>query len=279
MKRIAITVLAAAVLYDAGILNAENPPDPPPAHYTAAAIEALGDTIPSWYAEPLLAVRFADPFNDPILESVRGRLEIAEGDTIRLDLFADRDGDGRQGPEEAQLGYVIVPSPGRDREFVFPGLEIRPSDTPNLAFSAVKISKKQGGNVVVSFDSSAFSGEDTFFDFTGFRSDPIVTAVGREGIRAELPETFRFLQNYPNPFNPETRFRVALPGPGHVRLTVYDVLGRRVAVPADRRMEAGWHDVQWDGRDASGRPVPSGVYIAVAEFEGGRFTRKLQVLK
>jgi hypothetical protein len=71
-----------------------------------------------------------------------------------------------------------------------------------------------------------------------------------------LPDQLVLAQNYPNPFNPVTSIRFALPEAAAVRLEVFDVLGRRVALLADGKRGAGWHEARWD---ASG--VPSGLYL------------------
>ncbi len=52
-------------------------------------------------------------------------------------------------------------------------------------------------------------------------------------------------QNYPNPFNPTTQIRFTLLKPNHVKLVVYDMLGREVARLADEQMAAGYHAVTW----------------------------------
>ena len=61
---------------------------------------------------------------------------------------------------------------------------------------------------------------------------------------------------YPNPFNPVTVIPFELPENSRVRLEVYDIMGRRVAVLTDQAYEAGRHQVNWDGTRAA-----SGVYI------------------
>jgi len=63
-------------------------------------------------------------------------------------------------------------------------------------------------------------------------------------------------QNYPNPFNPTTIVSGQLPVPSHVRIAVYDILGREVAVLMDGNKEAGTFKVTWDARGFA-----SGVYI------------------
>lgn len=91
---------------------------------------------------------------------------------------------------------------------------------------------------------------------------------------AAVPGAYALRQNYPNPFNPTTRISFDLPEPSEVRLTVYDMLGRRVAVLVDGVSEPGTHTV---GFDATGHP--SGLYFY--RLDAGRFsdTRKMMILK
>jgi len=74
--------------------------------------------------------------------------------------------------------------------------------------------------------------------------------------------TFHLEQNYPNPFNPETAIDFTVPvGVNSVRLEVFDVLGRRVALLWDGEMAPGANRLYWRGLDQEGRPAASGVYI------------------
>lgn len=68
-------------------------------------------------------------------------------------------------------------------------------------------------------------------------------------------------QNVPNPFNPQTTIGFSLPGSEHVRLDIYDVGGRLVQRLADKPMQAGHSRIKWNGKDAHGRTVASGVYF------------------
>lgn len=66
----------------------------------------------------------------------------------------------------------------------------------------------------------------------------------------------------PNPFNPRTTIRFALPQGGQVGLRVYDIAGRLIRTLLDVDLPAGSHQAVWDGKDASGRGMPSGSYFA-----------------
>ena len=90
-----------------------------------------------------------------------------------------------------------------------------------------------------------------------------------------VPTTFALERNVPNPFNPRTLIRFAVPHTAPVQLRVYDARGRAVATLVDETLVAGHHEVVWDGRDASGRAVASGVYFARMQAEGFASTQKM----
>jgi hypothetical protein len=87
---------------------------------------------------------------------------------------------------------------------------------------------------------------------------------------AQLPVSFTLEQNYPNPFNPNSDIRYLISEFRIVRLSVYDVLGREVAVLVDEAKQPGAHTVRFD---ASG--LASGVYLC--RLTAGSFvqTRKM----
>ena len=63
-------------------------------------------------------------------------------------------------------------------------------------------------------------------------------------------------QNYPNPFNPSTKISFSIPEEIHVKMTVFDAVGRRVSVLTDRSYPAGAHELTWDARAQA-----SGIYF------------------
>ncbi|MEX1055069.1 MAG: T9SS type A sorting domain-containing protein, partial [Rhodothermales bacterium] len=90
----------------------------------------------------------------------------------------------------------------------------------------------------------------------------------------ELPDAITLDQNYPNPFNPSSSISYSLPRSMHVRLSVYDALGRQVATLVDGLKSAGAHQA---AVDATG--WASGVYMYAIETEASTVTRKMIVLK
>ncbi len=83
--------------------------------------------------------------------------------------------------------------------------------------------------------------------------------VGAES--EERPERVALIGNYPNPFNPSTEIVYELPGPGPVRLVVYDMIGREVQVLADAHRPAGRHTARFD---AEGLPTGTYAYTLTA---------------
>ncbi len=91
---------------------------------------------------------------------------------------------------------------------------------------------------------------------------------------AALPSQTSFEKAYPNPFNSTVTLQYALPSPGEVRLAVYDVLGREVAVLDNNRRAAGRHQVVWTTGTRA-----TGIYFAVLEAGDVRQTKKLLLMK
>ena len=94
-----------------------------------------------------------------------------------------------------------------------------------------------------------------------------------------LPIEFALHQNYPNPFNPTTTIRFELPDAVDVHLVVYDILGREIVRLKNEQMEAGYHQVRWNGRDGVGRYLASGIYFARMATPGYSKTVKMLLLK
>jgi hypothetical protein len=99
------------------------------------------------------------------------------------------------------------------------------------------------------------------------------------GVDDTPPARTTLYQNYPNPFNPTTVISFDLAKPGYVRLDVFDVAGRRVATLVDGNQPAGTAEVAWNGGDANGRPVSSGVYFYRLLADGMAQTKKMVLLK
>lgn len=90
----------------------------------------------------------------------------------------------------------------------------------------------------------------------------------KQGLSIPQPDEFGILVNYPNPFNSQTTIRYDLSEDSHVRLGVYDVLGRCVCNLMDMQVDAGSHNIQWNGKNDNGEEMPSGMYILTMQING-----------
>lgn len=94
-----------------------------------------------------------------------------------------------------------------------------------------------------------------------------------------VPEFFAIRGNSPNPFNPETVIAYDLPETAEVRLAVYSVDGRCVAVLEEGSVPAGRRSMSWRGLDAAGNELPSGVYFALLQAGEKTAIHKMVLLK
>ena len=90
----------------------------------------------------------------------------------------------------------------------------------------------------------------------------------------ESPEAFALMENYPNPFNPSTTITFTTAETGPVRLSVYDLLGRRVTTLVEGVLPAGMHQARWEAGGMAG-----GVYLYRLEAGGVVRTRRMILMK
>jgi len=90
----------------------------------------------------------------------------------------------------------------------------------------------------------------------------------------QLPKGYDLDQNYPNPFNPVTTIDYAIPQHSDVKVKIFDLLGREVAVLVNESKGAGKYSVQWDAS-----AMPSGIYFYRLEANGRREIKKAILMK
>jgi len=101
----------------------------------------------------------------------------------------------------------------------------------------------------------------------------------RDVRRGVIPGQYALSQNYPNPFNANTLISFALPKAGKVTLEVFNVLGQKVNTLVNEYMTAGYKIVNWDGRDAQGNNVASGIYFYRLLAEDFKQTKKMLLIE
>ncbi|MCI0694623.1 T9SS type A sorting domain-containing protein [candidate division KSB1 bacterium] len=87
------------------------------------------------------------------------------------------------------------------------------------------------------------------------------------------------ISSYPNPFNNQTIFLYAVHRTGQVILHLFDVLGKEVATLLDEEHGPGEYSLSWNGANAEGKRLPSGIYIARLQLEGEVTTIKVLLLQ
>ena len=97
--------------------------------------------------------------------------------------------------------------------------------------------------------------------------------------QSDIPANIELFSNYPNPFNPITTIRFALPKDAIITLTVFDLSGKKVKTLVNGFNKAGYHQVQWNGKDDQGRAVASGMYFYVLKTGPITKVRKMFLLR
>jgi hypothetical protein len=163
-----------------------------------------------------------------------------------------------------RVGYFSIPgfgniAPGEISESDKELHIIFSEDCPESVYTQIKIDIFSGSSVF-------WSDTLTFF----LHKDPL----GLASNTALTPAEFRLEQNYPNPFNPNTIINYELPITNDVELSIYNLLGQKVAKLINGQKDAGYHQVEWD---ATG--FASGIYYY--RIQSGDFVdvKKMIVIK
>lgn len=111
-------------------------------------------------------------------------------------------------------------------------------------------------------------------------SDNKVLSLGKESGQEKLDETnllvseYGLFNNYPNPFNPSTIIKYQLLKGGHVKLRVYDILGREVKILVDEFQTNGRYEIEFNGSN-----LPSGIYFYRLEANDFVDSKKMVLVK
>jgi len=94
-----------------------------------------------------------------------------------------------------------------------------------------------------------------------------------------IPKEFALYENYPNPFNPTTQIAVDLPEAATTDITVWNIMGQKVATLYSGDLNAGHHTLNFDGRDNNGNQLSSGMYIYRVTAGKYNATKKMTLMK
>jgi hypothetical protein len=189
-------------------------------------------------------------------------------------------------PEEEMLSYQLPPKPPAG------AFDARFADNMKVAESAGAIDIMNNTDMLtisytINIDAGEYlrwvltSDEGKEYGLNG--SGEIVVGGDVTGFNLskvpEIPLTYSISQNYPNPFNPLTSISYEIPKESFVTISVYNLLGQKVADLVSEMHPAGYHNVMWNSMDMSGKPVSSGMYIYTIQASDFRAVKKMVLMK
>lgn len=229
-----------------------------------------------------------DPLIDPVVEFLNSNQEgglglvVVGGYVYRGSMVPDFENDyffaawsGGVDEQGNRLpGRIFVAEPASEGLWPFSELQIVNMPDSSLSQFVLSFGQDQDGEVyVLTTDEAGPTGN------TG-RVYRLISPVGvADESDPEIPVGFALDQNYPNPFNPTTTITYHLPQTAHVKLTLFDVLGREITTLVDGQMPAGSYSIDWDGTDNAGQSVPSGVYLYRLSTESSSTTKAMTLIR
>ena len=243
------------------------------ANITVTATDALGASDQQSFSVVFAARN--DPPSDFALLQPADQTEILYsedlmGQKLRFEWEGSSDADGEP------VSYVFALE-DENQTYLFRDTTDTSTEIPYSDIIAIMDDLGLGG-ITFWWSIWAVSGSDSVEAYNGPFELTITRPLAVKDNR-HLPQMFALHQNFPNPFNPVTTLRYEMPAHTRVTLTIYDIRGRKVIRLVDGYMHAGYNRVIWNSADASGRPVPSGIYFA--RMVTPQFTRtiKMSLLK
>ena len=159
------------------------------------------------------------------------------------------------------------------KDLLYPGLIITYSEILE------NLDEFQSAGATIYWSVDVTDGIDTVFS----TDERVIFVIGKYAALAvdetTIPDEYSLNQNYPNPFNPTTRIQYSLPKTGVVQISIYTLMGQKIATLVNRNMDAGQYIITWHAMDDQGRKVPSGIYFYTLESGSYRAIKKLVLLK
>ena len=189
--------------------------------------------------------------------------ELYEGQLVELDSLFKAYGDWPTAGSNASIYLTDLSKADTAQFFVNKNTNVPGWKEPEYPINVVGVVSQYGtdstGYELIPRDTS---------DITHF------TIVGVDEKPNGIPPDFYLAQNYPNPFNPSTTIRYGLPKDAQVQISVYNILGQRVALLVEERERAGNHEVVFNADR-----LASGVYLYVMRADNHVFKQKMLLIK
>ena len=193
-------------------------------------------------------------------------------------------------PEELELeGIEYCNSVNNEYQWV--NIHYEDKESGQLVINMADFSKNSfinpGENLLLKLKFTLLTDEkvqmDYYCDIRYAPDNPLIKSIvsGNKELLPDtpVPEAYMIYQNYPNPFNPTTTLRYELPEEAHVKLIIYDILGREVRHLVDSIEEPGFKSIIWDGKNDAGQVLGAGVYLYRIRAGNYTKTKKMILLK
>ncbi|MDG2398670.1 MAG: Ig-like domain-containing protein, partial [Candidatus Marinimicrobia bacterium] len=155
------------------------------------------------------------------------------------------------------------------KDLLYPGLIITYSEILE------NLDQFLSAGATISWSVDVTDGIDTVFS----TDERVIFVIGKYAALAvdetTIPNEYSLNQNYPNPFNPTTRIQYSLPETGLVQISIYTLMGQKIATLVNRNMNAGTYIITWNGMDDLGNPAGAGLYLYQLQTKDFVKTRKM----
>jgi len=193
--------------------------------------------------------------------------------------------DWQEGAAVGQFEFIYEPALVRINEDKTPNkenVELAYVDTISgsntFAYANISNNKYLNKSFITKVNGKESRPVDLIYQF--YSIDGQLIAQGSKSMLLKaIPEEFTLHQNYPNPFNPITTIQYDLPKASHVRLIIYDIMGREVATIINTEMNAGYQSIIWNTRNNYGKPVSAGIYFYHLQTNDFVKTKKMVLVK
>ncbi len=285
--------VAGAYFTDADSTGAYTLADLPPGYYKILAVP-LGGYVPSFYSLTGPTVRWKDASSVQVngtstsginiyllatpdsvsgYTSINGTISLSASAASRMNSVSLTTGvDGAMVYAEDYSGNIVgYGVTGSDGSYTIAGLT---PGTYTVSTDAFGYTSTSTATSSPTYDTSTGTPVSSTTNLTV--SPDMVAAVQQAPIQ---PVNYSLEQNYPNPFNPTTQIAFSVPTSMHVTVTIFNILGQRIATLVDGHMSAGSHVVTWNARNQNGEMMPTGVYFYRLSTPTFTAVKKMLLLK
>jgi len=214
------------------------------------------------------------------IELLSNSMEIEAGAEYTL-LVYFRTWDGPEGDVPSNMKLRFFSEGEEEGEFNFEGEDFInfPGTTDGeWQFLEITTTAPEAADIAdIVFDTFGSAGDveaEINLDAVYLAKTELFTSTENEGLFSEQPQKMQLHQNYPNPFNPSTQIEFSLSEATNVSLDIYTIVGQHVSTLVNRNLNAGEHQVSFDGSSLS-----SGVYIYRLTTDNYSEVRQMTLIK